>query len=106
MRSINVQVATIKQTYPSVAGKRQRIFLMTTNILTAVVTAYVATGHNVAWNHPYPHCPVVGLTIAIPRRFPLGSVVEIDGKKYIGEDRTNKKFDGRFDIFVVTIITP
>lgn len=75
---------------------------MITNILTAVVTAYVATGQPVAWNHPCAHHPTVGLTIAIPRRFPLGSVVEIDGVRYIGEDRTAKKFDGRFDIFMST----
>ena len=95
-----MQVATIKQTYPSLAGKKQGIYFMVTNILTAVVTAYVATGRNVAWNHPSAHRPVVGLTIAIPRRFPLGSVVEINGHRYVGEDRTAKKYDGRFDIFM------
>ncbi len=75
---------------------------MTTNILTAVVTAYVATGHPVAWNQPSAHLPSVGTTVAIPRRFPLGSVVQIDGHTYIGEDRTAKKFDGRFDVFMST----
>jgi 3D (Asp-Asp-Asp) domain-containing protein len=73
---------------------------MTTNILTAIVTAYVATGQPVAWNHPHAHLPTANHTIAIPRRFPLGSVVQIDGCLYLGEDRTAKKFDGRFDIFM------
>lgn len=71
-------------------------FHMITNILTAVVTAYVATGHTCAdckW-------PEAGRTIAIPRRFPLGSVVEINGHRYIGEDRTARRYNGRFDIFM------
>ena len=80
---------------------------MVTNILTAVVTAYVATGHCVAYNKPNAHLPVVGFTIALPRRFALGSSVEVTGadgvlRRYHGEDRTAKKYDGRFDIFVDT----
>lgn len=75
---------------------------MITNILTSVCTAYVATGNNVAWNRPVPHRPVVGLTIAVPRQFPLGCRVIIDGHEYCGEDRTAKRFDGRFDIFMAT----
>lgn len=90
---------------------------MITNILTAVVTAYVATGHTCAdckW-------PVPGRTIALPRRFPLGSVVVMDGVHYIGHDRTAIRYDGRFDVFMadhhaavqwgsrlktITVITP
>ena len=75
---------------------------MTTNILTAVVTAYIATGKNVAWNHPNAHLPRVAYTIAVPRRFPLGSDVEVNGHHYIAEDRTAKKYDGRFDVFVAS----
>lgn len=69
---------------------------MLTNILTAVVTAYVATGQ------PCADCkwPKVGTTVALPRRFPLGSVVVIDGHKYQGDDRTARRYDGRFDLFV------
>ncbi len=36
--------------------------------------------------------------IACPRLLKLGTVVEIDGRRYVCEDRTARKFDGRFDI--------
>lgn len=71
---------------------------MTTNILTAIVTAYISTGHPCANGH-YPKC---SYTVAIPRSYPLGTKVQIDGKWYVGGDRTNKRFDGRFDIFVAS----
>jgi len=69
---------------------------MTTNILTAVVTAYIATGHPCA-NGAMPR---VAYTIAVPRRFVLGSEVIVNGRRYVAEDRTAQRFDGRFDIFV------
>ena len=69
---------------------------MTTNILIAVVTAYVATGNPCANGK----MPVAGVTVALPRAYPLGSRVEIDGHWYSGEDRTAKRFDGRFDVFM------
>ncbi|HUD73750.1 MAG TPA: 3D domain-containing protein [Terracidiphilus sp.] len=71
---------------------------MTTNILIAFVTAYVATGHPAANGHQ----PQTQHTVALPRQFPLGSKVQIDGHWYVGEDRTAKKYDGRFDIFMAT----
>jgi 3D (Asp-Asp-Asp) domain-containing protein len=90
---------------------------MTTNILTAIVTAYVATGQPCA-DGKYPK---VNQTIALPRAYPLGSTVIIQGRRYLGQDRTARRFNGRFDIFVadrttalnwgrrkltVTVITP
>ncbi|MBV9824816.1 MAG: hypothetical protein JO001_03910 [Alphaproteobacteria bacterium] len=36
--------------------------------------------------------------VACPRSMPLGTVVEIHGRPYLCEDRTARKFDGRFDI--------
>jgi 3D (Asp-Asp-Asp) domain-containing protein len=36
--------------------------------------------------------------VACPRRVPLGTWVEIKGKRYECLDRTAKKHDGRFDI--------
>lgn len=69
---------------------------MTTNIITAVITAYIATGQPCSNGH----YPTIHHTIAIPRSYPLGTKVEIDGKWYRGEDRTAKKYDGRFDIFM------
>ena len=69
---------------------------MTTNIITAVVTAYLWTGHPCSDGH----YPVVGKTIAVPRAVPLGSTVIIEGRKYLAEDHTAKKYDGRFDIYM------
>lgn len=71
---------------------------MTTNIFTAVVTAYIATGHLCSDGT----VPTVATTIALPRRFALGSTVIIAEHRYIGTDRTNRRYDGRFDIFVST----
>lgn len=96
---------------------------MTTNILTAVVTAYCVGGRYCPAHQPCAdgHWPVQGVTVALPRRFPLGSTVIINGHAYKGEDRIAKKFGDRFDIFMqserealhwgkqtvrVTVITP
>lgn len=73
---------------------------MITNIITAIVTAYIATGHPCA-NGKMPR---VGITCASSdRTIPLGSFLVMDGKTFIIEDRTNKRFDipnhQRFDIF-------
>lgn len=73
---------------------------MTTNaiVLLAHVTAYVATGHTCA------NCkmPRVSYTIAAPRNIPLGTRVYVSGG--IGyrtvEDRTNIRYNGRWDLFV------
>jgi len=37
--------------------------------------------------------------IACPRALKLRSIVVIDGKVYTCHDRTNKRLDGRYDIF-------
>ena len=65
-------------------------------ITNAIVTAYCsgvicANGHR----------PVEGVTIAAPRNIPLGTIVYVDSHKYIVQDRTNKKFDGRCDIYMI-----
>jgi 3D (Asp-Asp-Asp) domain-containing protein len=70
--------------------------MLVTNILTAFITAYVATGNPTATGiYPQTHH-----TVAIPRRYPLGCDVFICGESYKGEDRTARKYDGRFDIFM------
>jgi len=38
--------------------------------------------------------------MACPRKYKLGSRVIMDGKEYICEDRTAKRYDGRFDVWV------
>lgn len=40
-----------------------------------------------------------GRTIACPRSIKHGTIVEIEGHRYTCEDRTSKKYDGRFDIY-------
>ena len=37
-------------------------------------------------------------TVACPRLFDLGTVVQISGRKYVCEDRTTKRIRGNFDI--------
>jgi 3D (Asp-Asp-Asp) domain-containing protein len=67
-----------------------------TNLILATITAYVATGHLNAAGHK----PIPGISIAVPRSVPLGSQVTINGHTYIADDRTARKYDGRFDIFM------
>lgn len=73
--------------------------------MIAIVTAYCAchvccSVHNGgrAANRLYP---VVGVTVAGPRSVPFGTVVDISGVgRRIVEDRTDLKYDGRWDVFV------
>lgn len=48
-----------------------------------------ASGMNICGRRDAAACPTI---------FKLGTVVEIHGKKYVCEDRTAPKFNGRFDI--------
>jgi peptidoglycan DL-endopeptidase CwlO len=76
---------------------------MTTNIITATITAYCACklccGNNAkgicANNKP----PTQNHTIAASRIYPFGTRVRIEGKEYVVEDRLALRFDKRFDIF-------
>ena len=94
-----------------------------TNVILATITAYChcticTPGSGVCADRKPPRA---GYTIAGPRHLPLGSRVEIAGHTYTLQDRTAKRFDGRFDIYfadhaaakrfgrqtnTVTIITP
>lgn len=53
----------------------------------------------------YPNCamasgkPAYIGAVACPRDIPLGTEVEIAGQPFTCEDRTAKRYDGRFDIF-------
>ena len=40
-----------------------------------------------------------GRTVAAPRNVPLGTKVLIDGKPFTVEDRTARRFDGRWDVY-------
>jgi 3D (Asp-Asp-Asp) domain-containing protein len=73
--------------------------------VTAIITAYCACSiccHDqlnltANGNHPHP-----SHTIAGPRNLPFGTRVSVGGNTYTVEDRTAKRFDGRFDIFMRT----
>ena len=69
---------------------------MITIITNATCTFYLATGNPCANGH----FPTTGYTIAAPRCIPLGTKVSINGHNYTVEDRTNIRYDGRWDIFV------
>ena len=94
-----------------------------TNVILATITAYCACSHCTP-GHGVTAAgtrPVQGTTIAGPMAYRLLSRVVIDGHRFVLEDRTAKRFDGRFDIYfsshsaarrfgirtnLVTIITP
>lgn len=74
-----------------------------TNILV-VVTAYClckqCCGPNVRGINASGHKPTAGISIAGPRKYPLGTKVIIAGHTYTLDDRLAKRFDNRFDIFM------
>lgn len=79
--------------------------------MIAIATAYCACGFN-------PECPsgtltaigklpVPGITVAAPRSVPFGTRVRItleDGRRWtlVAQDRTHRRFDGRWDIFMAS----
>lgn len=76
---------------------------MTTNIVTAIVTAYCAgkccCGPSAKGICANGQRPTQGITIAASRTIKFGSLVEVDGRRYIVQDRLAKRYDSRFDIY-------
>ncbi len=81
-------------------------------ITNAIITAYCACtnccGPNAAGLAANGQPPVQGITIAGPRTYRLGTTVEIHNlvgfgnigrHRFILNDRTAKRFDGRWDIY-------
>lgn len=73
--------------------------------ITALVSAYCICKLCV----PQPRQPTAsgawpreGVTVAGPRWVKLGTRVLIDGKPYVVQDRTSRKWDGRWDVFVTS----
>jgi len=73
--------------------------------ISAIVTAYCAA----SCCCPSPRQPTAsgawpreGVTVAAPRSVPLGTRVTIDGRPYVVQDRTARRWSraGRWDIFV------
>ena len=69
-------------------------FLLTLLLLIAPVTMYGATGNRMA-NGDYPY---VGAA-ACPRSIPLGTRIKILDIPFLCADRTNLKYNGRYDLF-------
>ena len=71
--------------------------------ISAIVTAYCAA----SCCCPSPRQPTAsgawpreGVTVAAPRSIPLNTRVTIAGRSYVVQDRTARRFDGRWDIYV------
>ena len=75
-----------------------------TMITNAIITAYCACALCCGrTNQPIASgaMPRQGITIAAPRAIPLGTVVYVDGVgRRVVQDRTAKRFDGRWDLFM------
>jgi 3D (Asp-Asp-Asp) domain-containing protein len=66
---------------------------------TFIATAYIATGNPTRSGR----MPQVGRTIAVdPNVLPLGSIVVVDGHKYIAEDTGGAIQGNRLDLFVAS----
>lgn len=76
---------------------------MTTNILTAVITAYcsckVCCGPNAKGITANGNRPIQGVTIAASRSLPFGTKVVTSYGVYEVQDRLAKRYDSRFDIY-------
>ena len=59
------------------------------------ITEYGWTGNKTA-SGKYPY---IGAVATSDRTIPFGTEIIIDGKKYIVEDRTNKRIQNTIDIF-------
>lgn len=84
-----------------ISAERVPIISSTLLQLHATVTAYSSTRRETS-RHPTITASgkhVAQGTIACPRRFPFGTKVSIAGKTYRCEDRLNRRFDERFDIW-------
>ena len=65
-------------------------------ITNALISFYIVTGNPCADGK----FPTAHHTIAAPRSIPLGTRVHVEGfGDYVVEDRTNIRYDGRWDIF-------
>ena len=70
-----------------------------TNILTAYCACVLCCGPNAKGITASGLRPVQGVTVAGPRHIALGTKVNINGHNYILQDRTARRFDGRWDIY-------
>ena len=76
-----------------------------TKTITAEVTAYspaetCSHGDHALCTNAEGKRPIEGVSVACPRYIRLGQWVRIAGQDLRCDDRTAKKYDGRFDIYV------
>ena len=74
---------------------------MTTNILTAVITAYCCCAKCTKGTGKTANgkIPTQGITIAASRSLPFGTKVVTSYGVYEVQDRLAKRYDSRFDIY-------
>lgn len=79
---------------------------MKTNVLIAIISAYchctICCGPTAKGINAAGKAPVQEHSIAVPRRYPLGTKVIIAGHTYTADDRLAKRYDNRFDIYFRT----
>ena len=75
------------------------IYCLSNFVVTAYCACKVCCGNQASGLDASGRRPVEGVTVALPRRFPLGSIVIIEGREYRGTDRLAKKYDERIDIY-------
>jgi 3D (Asp-Asp-Asp) domain-containing protein len=73
--------------------------ILTNAIVTAYCACRICCGPDAANITASGKRPVEGITIAVPRSVPLGTRIVIGGVVYTAQDRTAKRYDGRFDIY-------
>ena len=74
-----------------------------TNVILATITGFcscaVCCGPHAAGLTASGKKPTPQHTVAGPRSLPFGTVVIANNRTYRVEDRTSRRFDGRFDIY-------
>ena len=79
---------------------------MTTNIITATITAYCACkiccGSHAKGITANGTPPISKHTVAGSRKLKFGTTVWIKGQAYVVKDRLARRFDSRFDIYFDT----
>ncbi len=77
-------------------------FYVNEETITATITAY--SSEESPGNNAKGYRPITNFSSACPRRTPLGSRIQLlsDGRKFYCDDRTARRFDDRFDLFVAT----
>lgn len=69
------------------------------SIITAYCACTICCGPRETGLTASGHHPIQGTTIAAPRSIPLGTKVAIGNHVYTVQDRTARRFDGRWDIY-------